>query len=44
MSESMTTALHRTLQITAGAVWTLMMLGLGFAVGLFVAVAHMGAC
>lgn len=23
MGESMTTALHRTLQVTAGAVWTL---------------------
>lgn len=40
----MTTALHRTLQITAGAVWTLMMLGLGFASGVMFAVAQMGAC
>lgn len=40
----MTTALHRTWQVTAGAVWTLMMLGLGFASGVMFAVAQMGAC
>lgn len=45
----MTTALlHRTWQITAGAVWTVLMLGIGAAAGgiaaLYWAARYMGAC
>lgn len=48
MSESMTTAIHRTKQVTAGAVWTVMMLSIGAAAGaigaLYGAARYMGAC
>lgn len=48
MSESMTTAIERTWQITAGAVWTLLMLSVGAAAGaiaaLYWAAGYMGAC
>lgn len=40
----MTAFVERTKQVTAGAVWTLLMLGLGFASGVMFAVAQMGAC
>lgn len=40
----MTAFVERTWQITAGAVWTAMMLAMGFVSGWAWAIANVGAC